>query len=201
MASIIMFRLSNPAESNPTSSRPIVRLSRMRSTVGSFPIYEKENAFDWFSKGYDQIAIIDADIYIRPDKHLTSSSSLEPQYDFGAVVERDMPISGAVRTEDQQLLTHAVHSSQGCELGVEDWGAKFYNMGMMVMNRIYPRVSHGETARQFITRPEFKRFVDGDGAWKWSTDQTLLNWWVKKAGGQGPRHGLEVERTLQGCQG
>ena len=38
----------------------------------------------------------------------------------------------------------------------------------------------GQTARQFLARPEFKRFIDGDGAWKWSTDQTLLNWWVKK---------------------
>ena len=28
--------------------------------------------------------------------------------------------------------------------------------------------------------PEFKRFVDGEGAWKWSTDQTLLNYWVRK---------------------
>ena len=30
------------------------------------PIYEKENAFDYIDD-YDQIAIIDADIYIRPD--------------------------------------------------------------------------------------------------------------------------------------
>jgi predicted SprT family Zn-dependent metalloprotease len=29
-------------------------------------------------------------------------------------------------------------------------------------------------------RPEFKDFVDGKGAWKWSTDQTLLNYWVRK---------------------
>ena len=27
---------------------------------------------------------------------------------------------------------------------------------------------------------EYKDFVDGQGAWKWSTDQTLLNWWIKK---------------------
>ena len=33
---------------------------------GFLPIYEKENAFDYWSK-YDQIAIIDADIWIRPD--------------------------------------------------------------------------------------------------------------------------------------
>ena len=33
---------------------------------GFLPIYEKENAFDLLDH-YDQIAIIDADIYIRPD--------------------------------------------------------------------------------------------------------------------------------------
>ena len=37
-----------------------------------------------------------------------------------------------------------------------------------------------ETGKEFVTRPEFKRFVDGMGAWKWSTDQTLLNYWIKK---------------------
>ena len=33
---------------------------------GFLPIYEKENAFVYF-KDYDQIAIIDADVWIRPD--------------------------------------------------------------------------------------------------------------------------------------
>ena len=37
-----------------------------------------------------------------------------------------------------------------------------------------------ETAEQFIRRPEFKDFVDGIGYRKWSTDQMLLNYWVKK---------------------
>jgi hypothetical protein len=29
-------------------------------------------------------------------------------------------------------------------------------------------------------RPRFKDFIDGQGAWKWSTDQTLLNVWVRE---------------------
>jgi hypothetical protein len=37
-------------------------------------------------------------------------------------------------------------------------------------------------ARDFIQRPDFKDFVDGKGAWKWSTDQTLLNYWLRKDG-------------------
>ena len=38
----------------------------------------------------------------------------------------------------------------------------------------------GDDAKSFINRLEFKDFVDGIGAWKWSTDQTLLNFFLKK---------------------
>ena len=54
-------------------------------------------------------------------------------------------------------------------------------MGMMVINcqKFLPFLQ-GQTAEQFIRRPEFKDFVDGIGYRKWSTDQMLLNYWVKK---------------------
>ena len=145
---------------------------------GFLPIYEKENAFDWFSKGYDQIAIIDADIYIRPDAP-DIFEDLEPEYEFGAVVERDMPISGAYANKIRNYSHMQYSSLHGVDWSWNDWGAKFYNMGMIVMNRSILEQLKGEDARQFICRPEFKRFVDGIGNWKWSTDQTLLNWWVK----------------------
>jgi hypothetical protein len=149
---------------------------------GFLPIYEKENAFDWFSKGYDQIAIIDADIYVRPGSP-NIFDDLPSNVDFGACVERDMPITGAY-AQKLKNYTHMQYTPlTDVQWEWKDWaGAKFYNMGMMVMNKSIVDYFHGESARQFITRPEFKRFVDGDGAWKWSTDQTLLNWWVKKAG-------------------
>ena len=35
---------------------------------------------------------------------------------------------------------------------------------------------------QFLMRPEFKAFIDGVGNWKWSTDQILLNVFVKESG-------------------
>jgi len=31
-----------------------------------------------------------------------------------------------------------------------------------------------------LMRPQFRDFIDGKGAWKWSTDQTLLNYFIKK---------------------
>ena len=43
-------------------------------------------------------------------------------------------------------------------------------------SKVNPR--HTETLLQ--QRPEFKDFVDGIGYRKWSTDQMLLNYWVKK---------------------
>ena len=146
---------------------------------GFLPIYEKENAFDWFSKGYDQIAIIDADIYVRPTAP-NIFDDLGTNYDFGACVEREMPISGAYAQKIINYSRMQYTSLHDVDWDWRDWGAKFYNMGMIVMNKSIVPHFKGQNARQFLARPEFKRFIDGDGAWKWSTDQTLLNWWVKK---------------------
>jgi hypothetical protein len=55
-------------------------------------------------------------------------------------------------------------------------------MGMMVLSRdVLPHLN-GQTPKEFLQREEFARFVNGEGKFKWSTDQTLLNWWVKKSG-------------------
>ena len=124
---------------------------------------------------------MDADIYIRPDAP-NIFDDLGSDYDFGAVVERDMPISGQYAMKIKNYSHMQYTSLSDVDWEWNDWGAKFYNMGMMVMNKSIVDHLQGESARQFITRPEFKRFVDGEGAWKWSTDQTLLNWWVKSAG-------------------
>jgi len=54
-------------------------------------------------------------------------------------------------------------------------------MGVMVMNsKVLKPFLKGQSAKEFISRHEFQDFVDGKGAWKWSTDQTLLNNWVYK---------------------
>lgn len=148
---------------------------------GFLPIYEKENAFDYLDR-YDQIAIIDADIYIKYDTP-NIFDELPSEYDFGAVIEREMPINDRYR---KKILAY----SQGQYRTLKDvewnWskstGAEFFNMGLMIFNRSIKKYLNGETAKEFITRKEFKKFVDGMGNWKWSTDQTLLNYWVKKSG-------------------
>jgi hypothetical protein len=53
-------------------------------------------------------------------------------------------------------------------------------MGIMVLNKSFEKYLNGETPMQFLRRPRFKVFIDGMGSWKWSTDQTLLNVFVKE---------------------
>ena len=60
-------------------------------------------------------------------------------------------------------------------------GFEFFNMGMILLNseKFLPYLK-GQSGKQFLQRAEFKDFVDGVGPWKWSTDQTLLNYFLKK---------------------
>ena len=147
---------------------------------GFLPIYEKENAFAYLDS-YDQIAIIDADIFVRPDCDECLFSASGTDCDFAGVIERTMPI-----THEYQNKIHNYSRMQYQHRGIAelfDWnnlGADFYNMGLMVINKSISKYLHNQTPEQFIRRPQFKNFVDGMGPWKWSTDQTLLNYWVKK---------------------
>ena len=143
---------------------------------GFLPIYEKENAFSYWDQ-YDQIAIIDADIWIRPGAR-NIFEEIQPDVCFAGVIEKQMPINEKYRQK--------IHNYSRMQYGPIklDWnwdnaGGDFFNMGMMVMNKSITKYLKGQTPEQFIRRPEFKQFVDGLGPWKWSTDQTLLNVWLK----------------------
>lgn len=146
--------------------------------VGCLPIYEKENAFNYLPH-YDQVAIIDADIYIKdnaPDIFL----DLPQKYAFGGVVERTMPITEEYKRKIANYTRMQYNSLTDVDWNWNQFGAEFINMGLMVMNKSFHDYLDGDTPEQFIRRPEFKRFVDGVGNWKWSTDQTLLNYWIRK---------------------
>ena len=149
---------------------------------GFLPIYEKENAFAYL-KSFDKVAIIDADIYIR-ETAPNIFDEVEDKYDFAGVLERDMPCTPQYERKIANYSRMQYGMSPINKLF--DWkdpkgrGADFYNMGMMVLNKSIEKYLRGETPQQFLRRPEFKAFIDGMGAWKWSTDQTLLNVWVKE---------------------
>ena len=167
------------------------------SRLGYLPIFEKENALALLEGAalnylygtraysnpfrYDQVAVIDADVWIRPGAP-NIFDQLEPDDDFAAVVERDMPLTDKYFNKIRSY-SHAQYD----RLKDVDWdwdedGAEFCNMGVMVMQKSLLRFLRGETPAEFLARPEFKRFVDGVGDWKWSTDQVLLNWWLRKEG-------------------
>lgn len=146
---------------------------------GFLPIYEKENAFTYL-KTYDQVAVIDADVFIRPEVTDSIFDDVPSDYDFGAVVERDMPITEKYK----QKISNYSRMQYGTIKNV-DWkwntlGAEFMNMGVMVLNKSIEKYLNGETPKQFLNRPRFKPFIDGMGPWKWSTDQTLLNTWIRE---------------------
>jgi len=148
---------------------------------GFLPIYEKENAFAYF-KSYDQISIIDADIYIRDTAPNIFDDVVDA--DFGAVIERSMPITPqyANKIKGYTRMQYGMNPLNKLFDWNENTGANFYNMGMMVMNKSFSKYLNDQTPMQFLRRPEFKPFIDGQGAWKWSTDQTLLNVFVKESG-------------------
>lgn len=145
---------------------------------GFLPIYEKENAFTYL-KTYDQIAIIDADIWIRPGSP-NIFDEVPPEYSFGGVVEREMPITPQYKTKIANYSKMQYSTIRNVDWKWNDAGGEFFNMGMMVLNKSIEKYLNGETPRQFLNRPRFKPFIDGVGNWKWSTDQTLLNTWVKE---------------------
>ena len=144
---------------------------------GYLPIYEKENAFAYL-KSYDQVAVIDADVFIR-DSAPNIFDELADN-DFTAVVEREMPITNKYKQKIANYSRMQYGSIKTVDWKWNDAGGEFMNMGVMVMNKSIEKYLNGETPKQFLSRPRFKPFVDGLGAWKWSTDQTLLNTWIRE---------------------
>jgi hypothetical protein len=145
---------------------------------GFLPIFEKENAFDYFDR-YDQICIIDADIFIRPESPYVFDQ-INADQDFAACCEREMPLNNLFKGKVVEYSDAQFSDLKDVDWRWENGSAEYYNMGLMLMNNSFSKHFNGQTARQFLGRSEFQRFVDGVGKWKWSTDQVLLNWWIKK---------------------
>jgi len=159
-----------------------VNSARSREAVerlGYLPVYEKENAFSLLSL-YDYIVVLDADVAIRSDAPDIIAELGDN--DFGGVVERDMPITPEYKRKIAGYSHHQYHPLNDVDWLWNDAGAEFFNMGVMVLRNTILEYLDGETPAQFIRRPEFEPLVNGEGHWKWSTDQTMLNWWVKRSG-------------------
>ncbi|NJO64264.1 MAG: hypothetical protein HC836_40675 [Richelia sp. RM2_1_2] len=150
--------------------------------LGYLPIYEKENAFsaDRLAK-YDQICIIDSDIFIR-DCAPNIFDELDDDVVFAGVIEQSLPntpqyfqkILGYSQAQYGSLINKVPSWPRSTKYGID-----FYNMGLMLFSNKIQTYLNGETPEQFIRRKEFEGFVNGEGSWRWSTDQTLLNYWVR----------------------
>lgn len=148
---------------------------------GYLPIYEKENAFT-FLDDYDQIAIIDADIYIREDAP-NIFEDFGTDHAYGAVAEREMNILPWYENKIQNYsqMQYAQLHNRGLDFKPNKRGYEFFNMGLILLNsKLFKPYLKGQSPYNFLMRMEFKDFVDGIGAWKWSTDQTLLNYFLKR---------------------
>jgi len=157
------------------------RSERAVERLGYLPIYEKEVAFKWLDN-YDQIAIVDGDIFIR-DCAPNIFEQLNPDTVFAGVLEKDMPLTGQYINKIKAYSAGQYGALRDVNWNVsQTHGHDFYNMGLMVFSNKIKNYLNGETPLEFIRRPEFERFVNGEGNWKWSTDQTLLNYWVRKSG-------------------
>jgi hypothetical protein len=142
------------------------------------PILEKYNALEFLDR-YDQVCILDADVFIRG----TAGSIFEDSRScFSGVFERAMPLLPHYREKVRKYSEGQYRGLTDVDWQWSDDGAAFYNCGVMVLDQSILKYLDGQTPAQFLRRPEFERFINGEGHWRWSTDQTLWNYHVKKSG-------------------
>ncbi len=172
-------------------TEPILKIRPLKSQrseeavnrLGYLPIYEKENAFNYL-RDYQQIAIVDSDVYIvdtSPNVFDNFDDSMDAV--FAGVIEQSMPNTDQYNNKIRKYsegqygkLAKKVKWPQSTAFGYD-----FFNMGVMVFTDGIEAYLGGQTPEQFIRRREFEGFVNGEGNWRWSTDQTLLNYWIRKS--------------------
>ena len=109
---------------------------------GFLPIYEKENAFTYLNQ-YEQIAIIDSDIYIRQEAP-NIFWDLTEEYAFGAVAERELPCAKKYKSKIKKYSKAAFENITDVDWKWNNFGGHFYNMGLMLMNRAFVKYLPGK---------------------------------------------------------
>jgi len=156
---------------------PILRIAPKQShrsaaalKLGYLPNLEKLAGLDRLGE-YDQVALFDADVWARPDAPDIFEDVVR-QADYAACVEREMPIIPAYARK----LDAYARGQYG------EARFPFFNCGVEVFSASIQRHLHGQTAAQFLARPEFVDFIAGKGAWRWASEQTLMNVWLHACG-------------------
>lgn len=156
---------------------PILRIAPKASQrsasalkLGYLPIFEKLNAFPLLTH-YAEIACLDADVYAMPDAG-SIFDAVPAGAEYAAVVERDLPITAA--------YARKLDSYTQAQYGRSDF--RFRNCGVEVLRPSLLRLWNNQSPSEFIHRPEFARYVNGEGAFRWQTEQTLKNVWLVTSG-------------------
>jgi hypothetical protein len=148
--------------------------------LGYLPIFEKENAFGYLDE-YDKICIIDSDIYIR-DNAPNIFDEISDDIAFSGVYEKDMPLTDDYQKKIIAYSKGQYGTLQNSNMESGSFGFAFYNMGLMLFTKELKSYLNGQTPEQFLRRKEFEDMINGKGNWRWSTDQSLLNFWVHSSG-------------------
>ena len=82
------------------------------------------------------IAIVDSDIYIKSTAP-NIFDDLGQEYDFGGVLEREMPIESQISNKIRKYSQSAFTNLKDVDWRWNNLGAEFYNMGLMVMNKSF----------------------------------------------------------------
>ena len=71
--------------------------------IGYMPIFEKENVFDYLDD-YDQICVIDGDIWIRPDSPNIFNELKDTSAHFGSVFQRELPLDPKYKSKAEAKI-------------------------------------------------------------------------------------------------
>jgi hypothetical protein len=167
---------------------PIIRLRPVKSCrselaverYGYLPHFEKANAFKYLDD-YDQLAIIDADIYVRQ----AAPNIFEEMGNatFAGVRECDMPLTPVFQGKVKSYSMKQYGNLKEMVKTQEKGQIPFFNTGVILFDtKSFKPFLMGDTPEQFVKRKEFEPFVNGEGEWRWASDQSMLNWWFVKEG-------------------
>jgi lipopolysaccharide biosynthesis glycosyltransferase len=190
VASYVQQVNDHPMEANIdhiVQREPTIRLRPVNShrselaveRYGYLPHFEKANMFNYLDE-YDQIVYIDADIFIK-DSAPNIFGELDFDTTMAGIRECDMPLPPAFMNKVKEYSYGQYGMLKEMKAIDTSKGIPFYNTGVLAFNtkELKPFLN-GETADEFVRREEFERFVNGEGKWKWASDQTPLNWWFVK---------------------
>ncbi len=148
------------------------RVGARAPALGYLAVLEKFAAWDLLGE-YDEILLLDADVYAKPDApSIFDYGPTDKAVPLAGVVERSMPIT----VEYWRKLDAYAQGQYGHP------HYPFINCGVMLLYGHLWNFTTERGARAFLSRPEHQPMINGEGAYRWSTEQTMVNKWLDRVG-------------------